>query len=92
MPPSGSVSSADQEFLALLVHKGFLGKGDAMDVLKGVGEDGFDATLATFFALLRLEAFFADALVVFFAVDAFFAIRYSPAGGSMCCHVHHIGK
>ena len=46
MPLSGSVSSADQEFLALLVHKGFLGKGDAMEVLKGVGEDGFDASLA----------------------------------------------
>ena len=47
MPLSGSASSADQEFLALLVHKGFLEKEDAMGVLKGVGEDGFDASLAT---------------------------------------------
>ena len=40
MAPPDSVDSGDQQFLALLVHKGFLGKEDAMNVLKA--SDGAD--------------------------------------------------
>jgi serine/threonine-protein kinase len=43
---TGTPAPDDQEFLALLVHRGFLLRQDAVPVLKNAAESGFDAALA----------------------------------------------
>lgn len=44
---SNAPAHDDQEFLALLVHRGFMQRADAMRVLKVAAEQGFDGALTT---------------------------------------------
>ena len=45
MPDAAPVSPTDQEFLALLVHRGFLHRGDAVRILQDAAEKGFSEAL-----------------------------------------------